>query len=220
MGQKVNPIGMRLGINRTWSSCWYAEGNYAELLKEDRELRAFLKKRLKNAGVSKVVIERPSSKCRVFIHTARPGVIIGKKGADIEFLRKELQKLSKSEVYLNIVEIRKPDIDAQLVAENCASQIERRIASRRAMKRAVQNAMMNGAKGIRIACAGRLAGAEIAREEWYLEGAVPLHTLRADIDYGFAEALTTYGIIGVKVWINHGEKYGFETETKVENKVS
>lgn len=213
MGQKVNPIGLRLGINRTWQSCWYAEADYATLLEEDRQLRKFLKEKLKNAGVSKIVIERPAKKCRVFIHTARPGVIIGKKGADIETLRKELQQRSGSEVFLNIVEVRKPDADAQLIAENICSQLERRIATRRAMKRAVQNAMMNGAKGIKILCSGRLGGVEIARNEWYLEGSLPLHTLRADIDYGFAEAATTYGIIGVKVWVNHGEKYGMDDTT-------
>lgn len=213
MGQKVNPIGLRLGINRTWDSLWFAEGNYAELLKEDRDIRKFLMKRLKNAGISKIVIERPAKKCRIFIHTARPGVIIGKKGADIEVLRKELQKRSDSEVGLNIVEVRKPDIDAQLISENICSQLERRVAFRRAMKRSVQNAMMNGAKGIRINASGRLAGAEIARTEWYLEGSLPLHTLRADIDYGFAEALTVYGIIGVKTWVNHGEKNTIDRRT-------
>lgn len=213
MGQKVNPIGMRLGINRTWDSCWYVgKASYADLLKEDFELRKFLTEKLKNAGVTKVVIERPAKKCRVFIHTARPGVIIGKKGQDIETLRRELQKRSSAEVFLNIVEVRKPDANAQLIAENIASQIERRIAFRRAMKRAVQNAQMQGAQGIRINCAGRLAGAEIARTEWYLEGSLPLHTLRADIDFGFAEASTQYGIIGIKVWVNHGEKFGLETE--------
>lgn len=220
MGQKVSPIGLRLGINRTWESCWFAQGDYAGLVKEDFEIRKFLKKKLKNAGISKIIIERPSKKCRVFIHTARPGVIIGKKGADIETLRKAIQELSGSEVFLNIVEVRKPDVDAQLVAENVCSQLERRIAYRRAMKRAVQNAMMQGAKGIRINCAGRLAGAEIARTEWYLEGSIPLHTLRADIDYGFAEAMTTYGILGVKVWINHGEKYGVEEASNKETRSS
>lgn len=216
MGQKVNPIGLRLGINRTWDSSWYAEDDYATLLKEDFDIRKYLKKELKNAGISKIVIERPAKICRVFIHTARPGVIIGKKGADIETLRQKLMKISSSEVYVNIVEVRKPDTNAQLIAENICSQLERRVAYRRAMKRAVQNAMMNGAKGIRINCGGRLNGAEIARTEWYLEGSLPLHTLRADIDYGFAEALTTYGILGVKVWVNHGEKYG--VEANVQNK--
>tara|TARA_R110000868_G_scaffold262401_1_gene520847 strand:- start:13744 stop:14397 length:654 start_codon:yes stop_codon:yes gene_type:complete len=214
MGQKVNPIGLRLGINRTWDSTWFAEDNYANLVKEDFDIRKFLKKELKSAGVAKVVIERPGTICRVFIHTARPGVIIGKKGADIETLRQKLMKFTSCEVFVNIVEVRKPDINSQLVAENICSQLERRVAYRRAMKRAVQNAMMNGAKGIRINCAGRLNGAEIARTEWYLEGSLPLHTLRADIDYGFAEALTTYGILGVKVWINHGEKYGVESNVQ------
>ncbi|MAI07616.1 MAG: 30S ribosomal protein S3 [Magnetococcales bacterium] len=216
MGQKVNPIGLRLGINRTWDSSWYAEDDYASLLKEDFDIRKYLKKELKNAGISKIVIERPAKICRVFIHTARPGVIIGKKGADIETLRQKLMKISSSEVFVNIVEVRKPDTNAQLIAENICSQLERRVAYRRAMKRAVQNAMMNGAKGIRINCGGRLNGAEIARTEWYLEGSLPLHTLRADIDYGFAEALTTYGILGVKVWVNHGEKHG--VEANVQNK--
>ncbi|MBI1362358.1 MAG: 30S ribosomal protein S3 [Proteobacteria bacterium] len=219
MGQKVLPIGLRLGINRTWNSRWFAgKQEYADLLKEDMELRAFLKKRLENAGVSKVIIERPAKKCRVFIHTARPGVIIGKKGADIETLKKALQERCKSEVFLNIVEVRKPDADAQLIAENIASQLQRRVAFRRAMKRAIQNAMMQGVEGIRINAAGRLAGAEIARTEWYLEGRLPLHTLRADIDYGFAEAMTQYGIIGIKVWLNHGEKYQIESNTTVEGR--
>ncbi len=206
MGQKVNPIGFRLGINRTWDSRWFAnKDNYADLLHEDLELRTFLTKRLQQAGLSKVVIERPAKRARVTIHTARPGVVIGKKGADIETLRGELAKKTGGDVSLNIVEIRKPEIDATLVAENIAQQLERRIAFRRAMKRAVQSAIRLGAKGIRINCAGRLGGAEIARTEWYREGQVPLHTLRADIDYGTAEAMTTYGICGVKVWVYRGE---------------
>ncbi len=206
MGQKVNPIGLRLGINRTWDSRWYAgEGAYARLLHEDIRIRDFLRDRLRQAGVSKIVIERPAKKARVTIHTARPGVVIGKKGADIEKLRSELGKMSQAEVSLNIVEIRKPEIDATLIAENIAQQLERRVAFRRAMKRAVQSAMRLGALGIRINCSGRLGGAEIARMEWYREGRVPLHTLRADIDYGTAEAETTYGIIGVKVWVYKGE---------------
>lgn len=218
MGQKVNPIANRLGINRTWDSRWFANTkDYAALVKEDFEVRKYLKKRLEGASVSKVVIERPASKCRVFIHTARPGVIIGKKGADIETLKKDLQKLSKSEVFLNIVEVRKPDVDAQLIAENIAGQLARRIAFRRAMKRSVQNARQQGAEGIRICVAGRLNGADIARTEWYLEGRVPLHTFRNDIDYGFAEAMTTMGIIGVKVWVNHGEKFAVDTQTAVQN---
>ena len=205
MGQKVNPIGLRLGINRTWDSRWYADSEYADLLHEDIRLRNYLKKRLAQAGVSKVVIERPAKKARITIHTARPGVVIGKKGADIERLRKELSSMTSSDVHLNIIEIRKPEIDAQLVAENIAQQLERRIGFRRAMKRAVQSAMRLGAQGIRINCGGRLGGAEIARTEWYREGRVPLHTLRADIDYGLIAANTTYGTCGVKVWVFKGE---------------
>mgnify|MGYP003645637989 CR=1 FL=1 len=206
MGQKVNPIGLRLGINRTWDSRWYAAGrNYGTLLHEDFEIRAYLKKRLAQAGISRIIIERPAKKARVTIHTARPGVVIGKKGADIEVIRKDLQKMTGNEVHLNIVEIRKPEIDAQLVSENIAQQLERRVAFRRAMKRAVQSAMRLGAEGIKITCSGRLGGAEIARTEWYREGRVPLHTLRADVDYGEASAKTTYGICGVKVWIFKGE---------------
>ena len=206
MGQKVNPIGLRLGINRTWDSRWFANKNgYADLLHEDLRIRKFLNERLKQAGVSRIVIERPHKKCRVTIYTARPGVVIGKKGADIEKLRSELQKYTDSETVLNIVEIRKPEVDATLVAENIAQQLERRVAFRRAMKRAMQTAMRMGALGIRVNCAGRLGGAEIARMEWYREGRVPLHTLRADIDYGVATARTTYGAIGVKVWIFKGE---------------
>ena len=216
MGQKVNPIGMRLGINRSWDSLWFAGAKYPKLLKEDNDIRTFLFKRLANANIAKIVIERPNRKCRVYIHTARPGVIIGKKGAEIETLRKELQQRSSDEVVLNIVEVKKPDIDAKLIADNVAGQLERRVAYRRAMKRAVQNALGNGAKGVRICLSGRLAGAEIARTEWYIEGALPLHTLRADIDYATSEARTTYGVIGVKVWVNHGEKYDMDrgaTET-------
>ena len=205
MGHKVNPIGLRLGINRTWDSRWFAGSDYAKLLHEDFKLRAHLRARLSGAGVSRVVIERPAKKPRVTIYAARPGVVIGKKGQDIENLRKDLAKLAKSEVSLNIVEIRKPEIDATLVAENIAQQLERRVAFRRAMKRAVQSAMRLGAEGIRITCSGRLGGAEIARTEWYREGQVPLHTLRADIDYGTATAMTTYGTCGVKVWVYRGE---------------
>jgi small subunit ribosomal protein S3 len=205
MGHKVNPIGFRLGINRTWDSRWFADADYARLLHEDLKLRETLRTRLKGAGVSRVVIERPAKKPRVTIHAARPGVVIGKKGADIENLRKDMAKLCGAEVSLNIVEIRKPEIDATLVAENIAQQLERRVAFRRAMKRAVQSAMRLGAGGIRINCGGRLGGAEIARMEWYREGRVPLHTLRADIDYGVATARTTYGTCGVKVWIFKGE---------------
>ena len=205
MGQKVNPIGLRLGINRTWDSRWYAGSNYADLLHNDFKLRSYLEERLKQAGVSKIIIERPAGKARVTIHTARPGVVIGKKGADIEKLRLDLQKRTGGDVALNIVEIRKPELDAKLVAENIAQQLERRVAFRRAMKRAVQSAMRMGAEGIRINCAGRLGGAEIARTEWYREGRVPLHTLRADIDYGIAKGYTTYGVCGIKVWIFKGE---------------
>ncbi len=206
MGQKVNPIGFRLGVNRNWDSRWYAEGKeYGELLHEDMRIRTYLQKALKNAGISRIIIERPHKKCRVTIHTARPGVIIGKKGADIEKLRRKLASMTDSEVHLNIVEVRKPEIDAQLVADNIAQQLERRVAFRRAMKRAVQSAMRMGAKGIRINCGGRLGGAEIARTEWYREGRVPLHTLRAYVDYGTATAVTAYGTNGIKVWIYKGE---------------
>jgi small subunit ribosomal protein S3 len=205
MGQKSSPVGLRLQINRTWDSRWFAGDDYARLLHDDLKLRDKLRTRLRGAGVSRVVIERPAKKPRVTIHAARPGVVIGKKGADIEVLRKDLAKLAGSEVALNIVEIRKPEIDATLVAENIAQQLERRVAFRRAMKRAVQSAMRLGAGGIRINCSGRLGGAEIARMEWYREGRVPLHTLRADIDFGTATAKTTYGTCGVKVWIFKGE---------------
>ncbi len=206
MGQKVNPIGMRLQINRTWDSRWYAESkDFGNLLLEDIKMRQFIKEDCKQAGISRVIIERPHKKCRVTVHTARPGVIIGKKGADIETLRKKLAAMTDSELHLNIVEVRKPEMDAQLVAENIAQQLERRVSFRRAMKRSVQNTMRMGALGIRVNVAGRLGGAEIARTEWYREGRVPLHTLRADIDYAHAEAMTAYGIIGIKVWIFKGE---------------
>ncbi|ADP72190.1 ribosomal protein S3 [Rhodomicrobium vannielii ATCC 17100] len=206
MGQKVNPIGLRLGINRTWDSRWYADkGEYGRLLHEDFRIREFIMKQRRQAGISKVVIERPHRKCRVTVHTARPGILIGKKGADIEKLRGQLAKFTTSEVYLNIVEVRKPELDATLAAEGIAQQLERRVAFRRAMKRATQSALRLGAQGVRIYVAGRLGGAEIARMEWYLDGRVPLHTLRADIDYGTAVAETAYGVIGVKVWIFKGE---------------
>ena len=205
MGQKVNPIGLRLGINRTWDSRWFADESYARLLHEDLKIRKYVRERLAQAGVSRIVIERPAKKARLTIHTARPGVVIGKKGADIEKLRRDLSSITKSDVHLNIVEIRKPEIDAQLVAENVAQQLERRVSSRRAMKRAVQSAMRLGAQGIRINCGGRLGGAEIARSVWYREGRVPLHTLRAHIDFGQAQARTTYGVCGVKVWIYKGD---------------
>jgi len=206
MGQKVNPVGLRLGVNRTWDSRWYAGAkDYSGMLHEDLKIRKFLEARLAQAGVSRIVIERPAKKARITIHSARPGVVIGKKGADIEKLRSELAKMTKSEVNLNIVEIRKPEIDAKLIAENIAQQLERRVAFRRAMKRAVQSAMRLGGQGIRINCSGRLGGAEIARIEWYREGRVPLHTLRADIDFGRATAKTAYGTCGVKVWVFKGE---------------
>ena len=208
MGQKVNPIGLRLGVNRTWDSRWYAEGaEYGRLLHEDMKIRKYLKAQLKQAGVAKIVIERPHKRCRVTIYSARPGVVIGKKGADIEKLRREIAKITGTEadVHLNIVEVRKPEIDATLVAENIAQQLERRVAFRRAMKRAVQSAIRMGAGGIRINCGGRLGGAEIARTEWYREGRVPLHTLRSDVDYGTATAITAYGTNGIKVWIYKGD---------------
>ena len=205
MGHKVNPIGLRLGINRTWDSRWFSGDGYAKLLHEDIKLRDYLMSRLSQAGVSRIVVERPAKKARITIQSARPGVVIGKKGADIEKLRTDLSKMTGSEVALNIVEIRKPEVDARLVAENIAQQLERRVAFRRAMKRAVQSAMRLGAEGIRITCGGRLGGTEIARVEWYREGRVPLHTLRADVDFGTATARTTYGTCGVKVWIFKGE---------------
>ncbi|MGO1121195.1 30S ribosomal protein S3 [Rhodovibrionaceae bacterium A322] len=206
MGQKINPIGLRVGINRTWDSRWFAnKKDYGQLLHEDLKLREYLMKRLKQASVSKIVIERPAKRARVTIYSARPGVVIGKKGQDIEKLRNALQKITGTEVSVNIVEIRKPEIDAKLVADNITLQLERRVAYRRAMKRAVQNAMRLGALGIRINCCGRLGGAEIARTEWYREGRVPLHTLRAHIDYGESTAHTTYGTCGVKVWVFKGE---------------
>ena len=207
MGQKTNPIGLRLGIVKPWLSSWYAEADYAKLLHEDLALRKFIKKKLYHAGISKIEIERRSKQVKINIFTARPGIIIGKKGAEVDAMKEKLQKMlgGTIDVSLNIREIRRPEIDAQLVSENIALQLERRIAFRRAMKRTIGMAMRFGAKGIRINCAGRLGGGEIARSEWYREGRVPLHTLRADIQYGFAEAKTTFGIIGVKVWIFHGE---------------
>jgi small subunit ribosomal protein S3 len=206
MGQKVNPIGLRLGINRTWDSRWYGnDRDYADLLHEDLKIRRFLEERLSQAGVSRIVIERPTKKARITIYSARPGVVIGKKGADIEKLRAELAKLTRSELHINIVEIRKPEIEARLIAENIAQQLERRVGFRRAMKRAVQSAIRLGAQGIRINCGGRLGGNEIARMEWYREGRLPLHTLRADIDFGRATAKTAYGTCGVKVWVFKGE---------------
>ena len=210
MGQKVKPIGLRVGINRTWDSRWYADRNYGELLHKDIELRNHLMEKLKQASISRVVIERPAGRARVTIYAGRPGLIIGKKGQDIEKLRVDLTKRVGTEVSLNIVEVRKPEIDAKLIGENIAQQLERRVGFRRAMKRAVQSAMRLGAQGVRINCAGRLGGAEIARTEWYREGRVPLHTLRADVDYGEATAQTTYGAIGIKVWVFKGEVIGHD----------
>lgn len=205
MGQKVNPIGLRLNIVRSWESTWYADRDYAKYLLEDHKIRKYLKKRLYHAGISRINIARTGEKLKLKLHTARPGIVIGKKGAEIEALKKELDKLTQRQCVVDIQEVRRPEADAQLVAENVALQLERRIAFRRAMKKSVNIALKFGAKGIKIACSGRLGGAEMARREWYREGRVPLHTLRADIDYGFAEAKTTYGIIGVKVWIFKGE---------------
>ncbi|MDA8442891.1 MAG: 30S ribosomal protein S3 [Peptococcaceae bacterium] len=205
MGQKVNPKGLRVGIIRDWESRWYADKNYVELLHEDIKLRKFVKTKLFAAGVPKVEIERAANRIKISIHTAKPGIVIGRGGAEVDNLRKTLEKMSGKQVNVNIVEIKKPELDAQLVAENIAAQLEKRVSFRRAMKQSVGRTMRLGAKGIKIMCAGRLGGAEIARTEWYNEGSVPLHTLRADIDYGFAEANTTYGKIGVKVWIYKGE---------------
>ncbi len=215
MGQKVNPVGLRLGIVKTWESRWYADKNYSDYILEDYKIRRFIKAKLYHAGVSRIEIERSSKLIRLRIYTARPGIVIGKKGAEISQLKKEIEKLVSHEVLIDIQEVRKPEIDAQLVAENVALQIERRVAFRRAMKRGVTSAMRFGAMGVKIICSGRLGGAEMARTEWYREGRVPLHTLRADIDYGFVEARTTYGIIGVKVFIFKGEilkKDQIETE--------
>ena len=217
MGQKVKPIGLRLGINRTWDSRWFADKNYSDLLHKDLKVRKYLMEKLKAAAVSKVVIERPAGRARVSIYSGRPGLIIGKKGQDIEKLKDELSKTLGMEVSLNIMEIRKPEIDAKLVAENIAQQLERRVAFRRAMKRSVQSAMRLGAAGVRINCAGRLGGAEIARTEWYREGRVPLHTLRAEVDYGESTAQTTYGAIGIKVWVYKGEN---SVDNKKENNIA
>ena len=205
MGQKVNPISLRLGVNRTWDSRWYADDSFTDYLHEDKKIRKFLKDKLAQAGISRIIIERPAKKARVTIHSARPGIVIGKKGQDIELLRKDIQKLTSSEVQLNILEVRKPELDAQLVADSVAQQLERRVAFRRAMKRVMQSALRLGAEGIKVCCSGRLGGAEIARTEYYREGRVPLHTLRADIDYATSTAHTTYGACGVKVWIYKGE---------------
>ena len=207
MGQKTNPIGLRLGIIKSWESRWYSEKDYSRLLQEDINLRKFLMQKLATAGISKIIIERPAKLANVTLHTSRPGVIIGKKGSDIEKLKKSVSKMISGDVNINILEVKKPELDSQLVADNIAQQLEKRVAFRRAMKRAVQSAMRLGASGIRVNCSGRLGGAEIARTEWYREGRVPLHTLRADVDYGVSRANTTYGICGVKVWIFKGEKF-------------
>ena len=217
MGQKVNPIGLRLGINRSWESIWYAKKDqYGKLLIEDHKIREYIKKNIVNSGVSQVVIERTSKKCIVSIHTSRPGFVIGKKGSDIEKIKKNLSKISSTEISLNIKEIKKPELNAYLVAENIAQQLVKRIAYRKAMKRAMQSTLRLGAKGIRVCLSGRLAGNEIARSEWLREGSVPLHTFRAEVDYAEAEALTTYGIIGVKVWIYKGEV--FSKDKNINNK--
>lgn len=205
MGQKVHPKGLRIGIIKDWEAKWYADKDYTELLHEDIKIRRFLKETLYSAGVPKIEIERAANNIKIFLHTAKPGIVIGRGGSEVEKLRKQLEQMTGKRVNLNIVEVKKPELDAQLVAENVAAQLERRVSFRRAMKQAVNRTMRMGAEGIRIAIAGRLGGAEIARTEWYSEGKVPLHTLRADIDYGFAEALTTYGKLGVKVWIYKGE---------------
>ncbi len=205
MGQKVNPHGIRLGINKTWSSRWFSKREYTKLLHEDLKIKEYVESKLKNASISKINIERAAKKIRLSIYSSRPGIIIGKKGADIETLKNDLSKMSKLEVFLDIKEVRKPEVEAKLVAENIAAQLEKRISFRRAMKKAVQSAMRLGAKGVKVVCSGRLGGAEIARTEKYHEGSVPLHTLRGDIDYSTAEAETTYGICGIKVWINKGE---------------
>ena len=205
MGQKVHPVGFRVGVIRDWESKWFAEKDYQRFLHEDLAIRKYLKKQLYNAGISKITIERAASKAKVFVHAAKPGIIIGRRAAGLEVLRKELNKMTTTEIFLNVIEVRKVETDAQLVAENIAQQLEKRVSFRRAMKKAIQQSRRAGAKGIKVMCSGRLGGAEMSRKECYMEGRVPLHTLRAGIDFGFAEAKTTYGIIGVKVWIFHGE---------------
>ncbi len=212
MGQKTHPRIFRIGVIETWDSIWYADRDYARLLHEDFKIKKFLKKRLFHAGISKIEIERATNKAKINIHTARPGIVIGKKGAEIEKLKEELSRLTGGELYINIHEVRRPDLDAQLVAENVALQLQRRVAFRRAMKESVSRALRMGAQGIRVQCSGRLGGAEIARTNWYREGRVPLHTLRADVNYGLAESHTTYGVIGVKVWIFRGEVLTEEEE--------
>jgi small subunit ribosomal protein S3 len=213
LGQKVHPIGLRLGVNKTWQSIWYAEKNYADFLHEDLKIKKFIKELFYHAGISRIEVERAAEKTTINIYTARPGILIGRRGAEVDQLKKKLQALTQKDIHVNICEVRKAEVDAQLVAENIALQLERRVAFRRAMKRSVTTAIRFGAEGIRVACAGRLGGAEMARAEWYREGRVPLHTLRADIDYGFTEARTTYGTIGVKVWIFKGEIHPYQTAT-------
>ncbi len=219
MGQKVNPNGIRLGINRTWTSRWFSKNNYTKLLHEDLEIKKYVRKKLATASISKIVVERAAKKLRLTIYSSRPGIIIGKKGSDIEFLKNKLTKMTNLDVYLDIKEVRKPEVEAKLVAENIASQLEKRISFRRAMKKAVQSSMRLGAKGVKVVCSGRLGGAEIARTEKYHEGSVPLHTLRSDIDYATAEAETTYGICGIKVWINKGEILGKDPFASEKNQV-
>jgi small subunit ribosomal protein S3 len=218
MGQKVNPIGFRLGITRTWDSRWYSKKDYAKLLHEDIKLRRYLKEKLYGAGISKIDIERAASKVKINVHTARPGIVIGKKGAGVEGLKADVQKMSGNEVLLNIIEVKKPEANATLIAENVASQLEKRVAFRRAMKKCMTAAFKQGIKGIKIRVSGRLGGAEIARTEWYSEDSVPLHTLRANIDYGTAEARTTYGVIGVKTWVYHGEAATLKKQAAAEAK--
>jgi small subunit ribosomal protein S3 len=220
MGQKVNPIGFRLGITRTWDSRWFAKRDYAKLLHEDIQLRKYLKEKLYSAGISRIDIERAASKVKINVHTARPGIVIGKKGAGVESLKADVQKLSSNEVFLNIIEVKKPEANAQLIAENVAAQLEKRVAFRRAMKKCMTSAFKQGIKGIKIRVSGRLGGAEIARTEWYSEDSVPLHTLRANIDYGTAEARTTYGLIGVKAWVYNGEATTLKKQAAVEAKAA
>ena len=220
MGQKVNPNGIRLGINRTWTSRWFSKNNYTKLLHEDLEIKKYVRKKLATASISKIVVERAAKKLRLTIYSSRPGIIIGKKGSDIEFLKNKLTKMTNLDVYLDIKEVRKPEVEAKLVAENIASQLEKRISFRRAMKKAVESSMRVGAKGVKVVCSGRLGGAEIARTEKYHEGSVPLHTLRSDIDYATAEAETTYGICGIKVWINKGEILGKDPFASEKNQVA
>jgi len=216
MGQKVNPVGFRLGITRTWDSRWFAKRDYSKLLHEDIKLRRYLKGKLFGAGIARIEIERAANKVKINVHTARPGIVIGKKGAGVESLKADVQKLSKNEIFLNIIEVKKPEANATLIAENVASQLEKRVAFRRAMKKCMTSAFKQGIKGIKIRVSGRLGGAEIARTEWYSEDSVPLHTLRANIDYGTAEAQTTYGVIGVKAWVYHGETGTLKKQAAVE----